>query len=214
MRKRQQSRILVKLLVLFGLIMLWSAVNPKDYFLWALEVAPAIIGIGLCIYFYRKHPFTLVTYSWCFIAAGIMAIGAHYSYSEVPLFNLIQDTFNSDRNNYDKMGHVVQGILPVLISQEVLFRNRIVRSPQWINFLSVCIALSVAAAYELIEWSAILFGSETTENFLGMQGYAWDAQSDMLYALAGALLALLFAKSLRRAITRSMRHAIAEDERA
>ena len=191
------------LIVLFGIILLWSAINPQDYFLWALEVAPVIIGIGLCIYFYRRQPFTLLTYTWCFIAASLMAIGAHYSFSEVPLFNLIKDTFNQSRNNYDKMGHIVQGILPVLISQEVFIRNRIVRSPQWINFLSVCIALSVAAAYELIEWSTILLGSETRENFLGMQGYAWDTQSDMLYALAGALLTLLFAKSLRRAIAKT-----------
>jgi len=200
-------------LVLFGIIFTWSAIHPKDFFLWVLEVAPAIIGIALCIFFYRRQPFTLVTYTWCFIAAGIMAIGAHYSYSEVPLFNLIRDTFNSDRNNFDKMGHFVQGILPVLITQEVLIRNQVIRSPQWVNFLSVCIALSVAAVYELIEWSAILFSSETTENFLGMQGYAWDAQSDMLYALAGALLTLLFAKSLRRAIATSMRHANAKAER-
>lgn len=204
MRKTQQSRILIIFLVLFGIILIWSAIHPKDYFLWVLEVAPAIIGVGLCIFFYRRQPFTLVTYTWCFIAASIMAIGAHYSYSEVPLFNLIRDTFNSDRNNYDKLGHFVQGILPVLITQEVLIRNRVIRAPRWINFLSVCVALTVAATYELIEWSAILFSSETTENFLGMQGYAWDAQSDMLYALAGALLTLLFAKSLRRNVAESL----------
>jgi len=187
--------------------LLWSAINPKDYFLWVLEVAPAILGTGLCIAFYRKHPFTTITYTWCFIAASLMAIGAHYSYSEVPLFNLIQVRFDLDRNNFDKLGHFVQGILPVLISQEVFVRSQVIRSPQWINFLSVCIALSVAAVYELIEWSAILFSSETSDNFLGMQGYAWDAQSDMLFALAGALLTLLFAKPLRRAILKSLQRA-------
>jgi uncharacterized membrane protein YjdF len=35
-----------------------------------------------------------------------------------------------------------------------------------------------------------------------MQGYIWDAQSDMFYALAGALCTLLFSKHLRRAITK------------
>lgn len=203
----RHPRFLVILLVLFGIILTWSAIRPKDYFLWVLEVAPAIIGVGLCIVFYRRQPFTTITYSWCFIAASIMAIGAHYSYSEVPLFNLIRDTFGLERNNYDKLGHFVQGILPVLITQEVLIRNQVIRAPRWINFLSVCVALSVAATYELIEWSAILFGSETTENFLGMQGYIWDAQSDMLYALAGALLTLLFVKNLRRSIVVSKQRA-------
>lgn len=210
MRSIEQPRILVLLLVLFGCILAWSAINPRDYLLWVLEVAPAIIGIGLCIALYRRQPFTTVTYFWCFVAATMMAIGAHYSYSEVPLFNLIRDTFNSGRNNYDKLGHFVQGILPVLISQEILIRNQIIQSTRWINFLSICIALSVAALYELIEWSAILFSSETHENFLGMQGYAWDAQSDMLYALAGALLTILFAKQLRHAIATSSKKKIKE----
>ncbi len=205
----QQARILIIYVVLFGILFLWSAIHPKDYLLWVLEVTPAILGIGLCIFFYRRQPMTTVTYTWCLIGAGIMVIGAHYSYSEVPLFDLIQDKFNSGRNNYDKLGHFVQGIIPVLISQEVLIRNQVIRSPQWINFLSACIALSVAAIYELIEWSAILFSSETHENFLGMQGYAWDAQSDMLFALAGAALTLLFAKPLRRTILKSSRHHVA-----
>ena len=203
MKSISQSRLLFILLALFGIQLIWSAINPKDYFLWILEVAPAVIGVGLCIYFYRRQPFTTITYIWCFIAASLMAIGAHYSYSEVPLFDLIQDTFELDRNNFDKLGHFVQGILPVLISQEVLIRNHVVRSTRWINFLSVCIALSVAAVYELIEWSTILFSSETSDNFLGMQGYAWDAQSDMLYAFAGALLTLMFVKPLRHVILNS-----------
>jgi len=203
----QQSRLLITYLVLFGILLLWSAINPKDYLLWVLEVAPAIAGIALCVFFYRRQPFTTITYTWCFIAAGLMTIGAHYSYSEVPLFDLIQDKLNSDRNNYDKLGHFVQGILPVLISQEVLIRNRIVHSTRWINFLSVCVALTVAAVYELIEWSAILFSNETQDNFLGMQGYAWDAQSDMLYALAGAVLTLFFTGQLRQAIEKSAGHA-------
>jgi putative membrane protein len=31
----------------------------------------------------------------------------------------------------------------------------------------------------------------SAEAFLGTQGYSWDTQSDMAYALAGAVLALL-----------------------
>ncbi len=200
MKRTKQSRILILLIVLFGLLLVWSVINPKDYFLWVLEVAPAIIGIGICVFFYRRQAFTTTTYIWCFIAACMLTIGAHYSFSEVPLFDLIKDTFNLERNNYDKLGHIVQGIVPVLISQEVFIRKQIIHSPKWINFLSVCIAITVAAVYELIEWSAIVLSSDTTENFLGMQGYIWDAQSDMFYALLGALCTLLFTKRWRRSI--------------
>jgi putative membrane protein len=32
---------------------------------------------------------------------------------------------------------------------------------------------------------------ESAEAFLGTQGYIWDTQSDMMYALTGAIMALL-----------------------
>lgn len=199
----KQSRFLIALIVLFIILLIWSAIGPKDYRLWGLEVAPAIVGLGLCIRFYFKQAFTSTTYFWCFVAACIMAIGAHYSYSEVPLFDFIQTRFHSDRNNYDKFGHVIQGMVPVLISQEVFIRNQIVSTPGWTNFLSFCVAMTVAAVYEMIEWLSVILNPEVTENFLGMQGYIWDAQSDMFYALLGALLVLSFSKRLRRAIVRT-----------
>lgn len=164
--------------------------------LWLLEISPALIGVGLCIILYPRLKFSRTTYAWCFIAAGIMAVGAHYSYSEVPLFLSIQDVLNSSRNNFDKVGHFVQGIIPVLITMEVMLQRRLMQSARLINFLSLCVALAVAASYEMIEWLAIAFSSDVTENFLGMQGYIWDSQSDMFLALLGALCTLLFWKSL------------------
>lgn len=200
MRRIKQSHILLLLLSLFAILLAWSAIGPKDYTLWILEVAPAIVGIGLCVFFYSRMTFTTTTYFWCFIAVCLMAIGAHYSYSEEPLFNLIKESFDLERNNFDKVGHFVQGIVSVLISQEVLIRNRIMRSTKLINLLSFCVAMTIAALYELIEWMAILLSADVSENFLGMQGYIWDAQSDMFFALAGALCTILFARSLRRKI--------------
>jgi putative membrane protein len=202
-REAKKSHFLILLIVLFGILLVWSAINPKEYLLWFLEVAPALVGVGICIFLYFRQAFTSTTYFWCFIAAGIMAIGAHYSYSEVPLFDQIKVAFNFERNNFDKVGHFVQGIVSVLISLEVLIRNKHIASFKLTNFLSVCVAMTVAAAYELMEWSAILLSTETTENFLGMQGYIWDAQSDMFFALLGALGTLLFSRRMRRAIEKS-----------
>jgi putative membrane protein len=45
--------------------------------------------------------------------------------------------------------------------------------------------------YELIEWWVALLSDEAAESFLGTQGYVWDTQSDMFFALLGAVLALL-----------------------
>ncbi len=199
-RRIKQSHFLIILLALYIILLVWSAIGPKDYGLWILEVTPALVGLGLLMVFYRKQAFTSMTYFWCFIAACLMTIGAHYSYSEVPFFDFLNNTFHSDRNNYDKLGHLLQGMVPVLISQEVLIRNRIIHAPRMTNFLSFCVAMTVAAMYEMIEWLAILLSPDVSENFLGMQGYIWDAQSDMFFALLGALAVILFSKRLRRAI--------------
>ncbi|WP_286803048.1 DUF2238 domain-containing protein, partial [Acinetobacter sp. UBA2063] len=44
---------------------------------------------------------------------------------------------------------------------------------------------------ELIEWAAALVMGQGAEEFLGTQGYEWDTQSDMFFALIGVITALL-----------------------
>jgi len=45
--------------------------------------------------------------------------------------------------------------------------------------------------YELIEWWAALALGQGADEFLGTQGDPWDTQSDMFFALIGAVVALL-----------------------
>ena len=59
-------------------------------------------------------------------------------------------------------------------------------------FLVVCVALAVSAAYEFIEWGAALLLGQGAYEFLGTQGDPWDTQSDMFFALVGALTLLVF----------------------
>jgi putative membrane protein len=51
--------------------------------------------------------------------------------------------------------------------------------------------LAFSAFYELIEWVVALVSDEAGDAFLGTQGYIWDTQSDMAWALFGSILALL-----------------------
>ena len=48
-----------------------------------------------------------------------------------------------------------------------------------------------SAFYELIEWWIALLSEEAADAFLGTQGYIWDTQSDMGWALLGAITSLL-----------------------
>jgi len=178
-------------IVLFALVLLWSGVQPHDYPTWVLEVGPAIIA-AVVLWFTRKSfPLTRLTYLLILIHCIILMVGGHYTYAKVPLFDWIAEVFNSDRNNYDKLGHFVQGFVPAIVAREILIRKNVINGNRWRAFLIVCFCLGFSAFYELIEWWVALLSDEAAESFLGTQGYVWDTQSDMAWALSGATIALV-----------------------
>jgi putative membrane protein len=65
------------------------------------------------------------------------------------------------------------------------------RPSRWLGFLVVSVCLAFSAFYELIEWWVAVASGAGADDFLGTQGYAWDTQSDMAWALGGAILALV-----------------------
>ncbi len=194
-------KLIYSLLILIVLLLIWSAINPFDYFTWFLEVSPAVIGVIVLAFTYKRFRFTNLVYVLIFLHCVILIIGGHYTYAEVPLFDWIQDAFNQTRNNYDKVGHFAQGFVPAMITRELLIRKQVVNTNGWLNFIVVCIAMAISVTYEFIEWAVSLGTGEGGDSFLGTQGYIWDTQSDMLYASIGAILALvLFGKYHKRQI--------------
>lgn len=179
------------LLVLLGALFIWSAINPKEYFTWFLEVSPAILGLLVLLFTFQKFRFTNLLYLLIFFHCAILIIGGHYTYAEVPIFDWLRDIFNQSRNNYDKLGHFVQGFVPAMIARELLIRKKIILKMSWLPFIVICIALAISAAYELIEWAVSIMSGEGGDSFLGTQGYVWDTQSDILFAFIGAIVALL-----------------------
>jgi len=178
-------------LIVFAAVFIWSAINPKDYLTWALEVAPALLGLAVLAGTERTFPLTPLLYLLILIHCVVLMVGGHYTYAEVPLFDWLQPVFGWGRNNYDKLGHFLQGFVPALIARELLIRKAVVPSAAWRNFFIVCFCLAFSAFYELIEWWAALAVGEGADAFLGTQGYIWDTQSDMGFALLGAVLSLI-----------------------
>jgi len=180
------------LIALFFIGLVWSGIAPHDYFTWLLEVLPAIIGLLVLIFNYSKFKFTDLVY--CFILAHcfVLFIGGHYTYAEVPAFNWLKEVLHQSRNNYDKVGHFMQGFVPAMIVRELFIRKEIIKKGAWLSFLTVCVCLSISAVYEFLEWFVAIFSGESAEAFLGTQGYVWDTQSDMLYATIGAICILVF----------------------
>ncbi|WP_455234987.1 DUF2238 domain-containing protein [Thiogranum longum] len=178
------------LITFFG-VLVWSAVAPKDYPTWMLEVSPALVGFVLLALTRHRFPLTTLVYVLILIHAIILMVGGHYTYAEVPLFDRISELFGGTRNNYDKLGHIAQGLVPAMVAREILIRNAVVNGRTWMNFFIVCFCLALSAVYEMLEWGVALVSEEAADAFLGTQGYVWDTQSDMFWALLGAVIALL-----------------------
>ena len=176
---------------LFFAVLIWSGVEPKDRLTWVLEAGPAIIGLFVLAKTRISFPLTALLYFWILLHCIVLMVGGKYTYAEVPLFDWIREAFGWERNNYDKVGHFMQGFVPALIAREILIRKQIVNFAGWRNFIILSICLAFSAFYELIEWWAAEIIGEDAEAFLGTQGYVWDTQSDMALALLGAIACLL-----------------------
>ncbi|WP_246007543.1 DUF2238 domain-containing protein [Halomonas nitroreducens] len=173
--------------VVFVIVLVWSGLEPRDRATWWLEVFPAIAGAMVLLFTYRRFRLTPLVYQLILLHCLVLMVGGHYTYAEVPFFD---GWLGSERNNYDKLGHLFQGFVPALIAREVLIRMQAVNGRWWLRLFVVSLALAFSAFYELIEWWVALVSEEAADAFLGTQGYVWDTQSDMALALVGAIGAL------------------------
>jgi putative membrane protein len=195
-------RAFYALFALVFAIFLWSAVAPRDRFVWLLDASPAILGMLIVAATYRRFPLTLLLYALLALAAIMMLVGAHYTFTDMPLFNLLRDTFGLSRNHYDRVGHVVQGVIGAMAVRECLIRTSPLRNRIWLFLIPVMMSLGFSAGYEIIEWLVAVSLHAVPEAFLGLQGDIWDTQEDMMMALLGAVgatlcLARLHDKALR-----------------
>ncbi|MEA1918904.1 MAG: DUF2238 domain-containing protein [Campylobacterota bacterium] len=161
-----------------------------------METLPILILVFIMIKTYKKFPLTPFSYIVIYIGSVLVFIGAHYSYQHVPIFDLLKEIFEWERNNYDKLGHFFQGVVPFIISREYFIRYRLINSKKLMDFLALSFSVALSALWEIIEWLSVVtlmhFGSDKPASaFLGAQNYYWDAQSDIFFALLGALSALI-----------------------
>jgi len=183
------------LLSVLGALVL-SGVAPYDRTTWWLEVFPILVGAPVLIATRRRFPLTHLTYTLLAVHALILMVGGHYTYARVPLGFWAEHTFGFTRNDYDRLGHFVQGFVPAIVVREILLRTSPLRRGRWLFVLVTAVCLAISACYELFEWWVALAGGQSAEAFLGTQGDVWDTQSDMFMALLGAIIAQLLLGSV------------------
>lgn len=192
MDKDKHWKIHVILLLIVVIIFVWSVIKPATYLDWLAEVSPAVVAIIIVVAIYNKFRFTTFSYVIIALLSILTFIGGHYTYAEVPLFNWIKEEFHLQRNNYDRFGHFLKGLMAIVI-REILIRKTPLTKGAWLTGITISIMLAIAALYEIIEWlsTKVSKGGKGAKDFLGMQGDRWDAQWDMFLALIGTILTLL-----------------------
>lgn len=203
-----RTRYLKTLAIAFAMLWMALAIAPYDRDTWLLENALLILGVLVLWSTRRSLPLSTASYTMLFVFFCFHAIGAHFTYSLVPydeaLRNLsgmsIRESFELNRNHYDRLVHFAYGFLLFLPFRELLVLFARVRG-FWSYFLPLDIVMSSSLLYELIEWgAAVIYGGPLGAAFLGTQGDEWDAHRDMALAGLGGLMAtlLVLAINIRR----------------
>jgi putative membrane protein len=180
------------LLVAMLPVLIWSGWHPYDRTTWWLEVAPVFIGF-IAIFVAQAKGWRLSNFALVLIGLHmiVLMVGGRYTYALVPIGDWAKDTFDLSRNHYDRLGHLMQGLVPAIVSREIFVRNHVIAKRGWMAFCVISVCMAISAVYELIEWAAALVSAEASAAFLGTQGDGWDTQSDMFCALIGALFAVI-----------------------
>lgn len=180
------------LFLLFSIIiiLIWSGIRPYSRYNWFFEVFSCFIIIAALLFTYNKFKFSNLVYIVIWLALATMAIGGHYSYKNVPLFNYLKDVFHLSRNHFDRLGHIIQGAVPALVTAELLIRKKVLKNNFFIFIISFSVSVAISALYEIGEVVGGYYIAHMKNDFLQMQGDQWDTQWDMLCAAIGAFFSL------------------------
>ena len=192
------QRLLLGLLLVYGLFWLWLAIAPVNRRDWMLENLLTVTLVAVLILTYQRFQFSLTSYYLIGLFLTLHAIGAHYTYAEVPFGFWLKDLLGLSRNPFDRIVHFAYGVLLVYPVRELLIRVAGVKKT-WASYLSVSAILAQSGFFEVIEAVvASIVSKDLGAAYLGTQGDEWDAQKDMAAAWIGALLATCISFGMAR----------------
>lgn len=199
-----RNRLLQGLVAWYAVVWVVTAVRPLDRHDWLLENILVVLLVALLLATYRIFPLSDLSYVLIAAFMTLHAIGAHYTYSEVPLGFWMRDTFGFSRNHFDRLVHCSFGLLMAYPVREVFLRVANARG-FWAYYLPLDVALAFSALYEIMEMVvAQVVAPETGDAWLGTQGDVFDAQKDMLIAFLGAVVCMTVTAVVRTLRTRPL----------
>jgi putative membrane protein len=200
------------LAIVYAIWWVFMAIAPHDRSDWLLENLLVFVAVGLLAFTYKAFPLSLTSYTCIFIFMMLHALGAHYTYAEVP-YDQWLPIFAGGRNHFDRLVHFAYGLLLAYPIREMFLRIGNVRG-FWGYFLPLDLTMSTSMLYELVEWVvALVVGGELGAAYLGTQGDIWDAHKDMAWASLGALIAMFVTALINRKMQRDFANEWAESIR-
>lgn len=187
------------LLLTFGLWFAALGLSVDDRETWLLENLLVFAAVPILVWSYRRFRFSNGVYVGLFVLFCLHEIGAHYTYSLVPYDAWLREAFGFDlkslfgleRNHYDRLVHLLYGLLVTPAMWEV-FQHYAPPRAAWRWLLPAATMFGHSTIYELMEFAAaVVFGGDVGTAYLGTQGDVWDAQKDMTLACLGSVLALV-----------------------
>jgi putative membrane protein len=191
-------RYFLALCAVYLVIWVALAVAPSDRADWALENLLVVVFGAALLASYRRLTFSRISYTLIFLFMCLHAVGAHYTYAEVPYDAWVQalsgrtliELLGWSRNNFDRIVHFCYGLLLAYPIREIFLRVANVRG-FWGYFLPLDLTMSTSMLFELLEWVVVVIvASDLGAAYLGTQGDEWDAHKDMALASLGALIAM------------------------
>ena len=193
-----KNRILQALVAWYAVVWIVTAIAPLDRKDWFLENLLVVALVAILVGTYRAFPLSDLSYLLITAFMTLHAVGAHYTYSEVPLGYWIQHTFGFSRNPFDRVVHCSFGLLMAYPIREVFLRVANARG-FWAYYLPLDVTLAFSALYEIMEMVvATMVAPGTGDAWLGTQGDIWDPQKDMGLAVLVALVCMCVTALIRR----------------
>ena len=189
----RELRLLFALLLLIAVAAIMFADDPINIL---LDAGWVYVGLLLVIVTRRRFPLTPLLYGLMFFHSLVLLSGGFWTYEAMPVGVWVQELLGTERNHYDRFGHFLQGFVPAILFRELFLRCSPVQRGGWLVYFVLTSCLAFSALFELMEWWATLLSGTSTNAFLGHQGDIWDAQWDMIWAIVGAVAAMLLLSRL------------------
>ncbi len=193
MNPLRKKKISFVLLLLLSIISCFDVAYPKDVLINHIGTVLILLILTYDIYidFFSFH-----SYLWISVFCVFHIAGAHWLYSYVPYNEWSKNLLDWDvnayygftRNHYDRFVHLISGVLFYPYLNEYYTKKSKIRFATAI-FVSWLAIQTLGMLYELLEWFAsIILSPQSTENYNGQQGDAWDSHKDMALALLSSTI--------------------------